>query len=476
VRFVVPILLLIGALGAWRQAEEVDRDVALAEPVGAPQLSTPVLAGRRLPTYLARPVVDTRLIGRLRPWIEGSPEKTCLVVADGGRPIAAHLPGEALVPASAAKVLTALALLEHIEATQGFETLAMINAPIEDGVLEGDLWIVGAGDPLLATSDYIESFEGDPPRSSAEQLADSVLAAGITRIEGSVIGDESRFDSERYVESWPDRYVEQNQSGPLSALTMDDGFGEYPEVAGAERAVPTEEPAVLAAQVVADLLVERGVEVDRAARSGTRPDAAQTIGSVPSLPVEGLVEEMLTASDNMAAELLLKQIGVLSGGEGSTEAGAEEVEQVVADLGLPAAGLEVVDGSGLDQGNRASCQLLVAALDHGRSDGPIGQGLAVAGQTGTMGDRFLDSPALGLVRAKTGSLNSVTALAGFVDTEVGGPLTFATIVNIGEDELAEDEPPSVEQERLRQEELTEILLTYPELPEPELIGPLPPAP
>ena len=92
-------------------------------------------------------------------------------------------------------------------------------------MITGDVWLVGGGDPLLATQDYVHTFRRPPePVTSLEALADGVVAAGVTQITGRVVGDESRYDTQRYVASWPARYIRAPEIGPMSALSVNDGF------------------------------------------------------------------------------------------------------------------------------------------------------------------------------------------------------------------------------------------------------------
>src|SRR5690606_25388931 len=140
-------------------------------------------------------------------------------------------------------------------------------------------------------------------------------------------------------------------------------------------------------------------------------------------------------SDNGTAELLLKELGFAAGAGGSTAAGIAALESGAADLGLPMEGTVVADGSGLDDTNRATCDELVAVLDaSGGPDGPVGSALPVAGASGTRRDRFEGSAAEGRLRAKTGTLNTVTSLAGYVDLPSGDTAAFAYVANGTKDE------------------------------------------
>jgi D-alanyl-D-alanine carboxypeptidase/D-alanyl-D-alanine-endopeptidase (penicillin-binding protein 4) len=131
---------------------------------------------------------------------------------------------------------------------------------------------------------------------------------------------------------------------------------------------------------------------------------------------------MLTVSDNTAAELFTKELGYQATGSGTTAAGAATIRADMAHDGLPASGLVVDDGSGLDRGDRVTCSLLLADLERAGPAGVVAQGLPVAGRTGTLQMRMVGTPAAGRLRAKTGTLDDVIALSGFVLPKPGGPV------------------------------------------------------
>jgi D-alanyl-D-alanine carboxypeptidase/D-alanyl-D-alanine-endopeptidase (penicillin-binding protein 4) len=131
-------------------------------------------------------------------------------------------------------------------------------------------------------------------------------------------------------------------------------------------------------------------------------------------------------------------------------------------LGFAQPGTRAADGSGLDEANKASCRLLMNILDQGGPEGFISESLAIAGKTGTLAGRFLESPARERLRAKTGTLNTVTALTGFVEATQGPVLTFAYIANgeyVNEDLLS------------LQEDLGADLVAYPQGPPLATVGP-----
>ena len=103
--------------------------------------------------------------------------------------------------------------------------------------------------------------------------------------------------------------------------------------------------------------------------------------------------------------------------------------EILAEAGFPTPDLPPRDGSGLDEGNTVTCDFVVDLLDAFGADSELASGLAVAGETGTLRDRFTDTGLEGRLIAKTGSINGVATLAGFVETDAGGSVTFAFLVN-----------------------------------------------
>ena len=453
-------LLLVAAVACVVAAVQADaKEQVASEPVSGPV--TPVLSPRRVPTLLAAPVADRRLQAALTDLVARTPGTSCLTVAASGRSVFSHNPDQALVPASLEKLLTATAALEALGPATTLPTVVAAAAPPTDGVVDGDLYLVGGGDPLLMTDDYERHFRNQPQiASDLEALADAVVAAGVREVRGGIVGDESRYDRTRYVATWPARFIEQDQTGPLSALTVNDGFVAFPP--HPDTTTPDEEPApdpaVHAAETLRALLTARGVTVAEPARSGTAPGQVIEVVGFESPPVQELTTEMLRESDNMTAELLVKELGYRAGGSGSTSAGVAAVTSEIAELGLPTGGSVVADGSGLAEGNRQTCGLLQGLLDRSGPESPLAGGLAVAGQTGTLSMRYVGTAVAGRMRAKTGTLNQVASLAGYVDTVPGAEVSFTFVVNLAP-------PDRVDQPDFDlQDELAEILIRYPEGP------------
>jgi D-alanyl-D-alanine carboxypeptidase/D-alanyl-D-alanine-endopeptidase (penicillin-binding protein 4) len=425
-RLLVPSVLLAAlvsgaALAAWPPSAE-----AGAPGTAGSSPSTPVLSPRRVPALLARTVGAARLEADLAAVAAGVPD-ACLVVAPavrGAAPLFAWEPGASLVPASNLKLLTALAALDVLGPTHRFttEVRARVGA---GGRVDGDLWLVGGGDPLLATADYVATLERQPqPFTDLAELARRVRAAGVTEVRGRVVGDESRYDTERYVPTWKPSYRTRNEIGPMSALTVNDNFTAWRPVR-----IAAERPATAAAAVFSGLLRATGVAVGGEPGEGTAPPDAPVVAAVASPTVAEVVGQMLRESDNLTAELLVKEMGRERAGTGTTVAGARVVTESLAARGIPTAGVVVRDGSGLDRGDRATCEALIGVLTAAGPASPVAAGLAVANRTGTLAKRFGGNPAAGRLRAKTGTLDGVAALSGFVDAADGTTLAFAFVAN-----------------------------------------------
>ena len=457
-RLLLPALLVAVAVSAATLGlQAVPPASGSQQAPGGPPVAAPVLSARRVPVLLAQPVGERRIRDGIAAVAGGLPEPSCLQVSEGDRTLFELGADVPVIPASTLKLVTAATALTHLEPSETLRTTVRTEVPVSDGVLAGDLWLVGGGDPVLGTEAWGASFDRQPAlRTSIEALADRIVATGLRSVQGRVIGDDSRYDATRYVPSWPDRY--RQQIGPLSALTVNDGFVRF--LGGSP---PFPDPPAGAAGVLTELLRARGVEVVGEPGSGVAPPQVELeLADIESPPILELVGQMLRESDNGTAELLLKEVGHRVAGEGSTAAGAAAAEAVLADLGLDLDAVDVVDGSGLDRGNQLTCRLLHGLLREVDAGGEVEGGLAVAGVTGTLAQRFLDTPVSGNLRAKTGSLNNVAALAGYADTRHEGELTFAFVLN----GLALRADPTP-----LQSALAELLVAYPDVPDLAELGP-----
>jgi D-alanyl-D-alanine carboxypeptidase/D-alanyl-D-alanine-endopeptidase (penicillin-binding protein 4) len=300
-----------------------------------------------------------------------------------------------LAPASNEKLAVTYAALVGLGPEFRFETDVVGRGQLDGTVWRGSLLLVGHGDPTLSDS-------------GLAALAQQVRAAGIRSVTGAVLGDESYFDARRTAPGWKSWFY-INESPPLSALTVNRSY-----YAGRI----WRNPALGAALSFREALRRAGVRVAGAAGTGVAPDDGVPLASSESQPLAGILRWMDRASDNFTAELVLKQLGTLVAGRGTTAGGAAYVTQTLAGAGVPLSGVRIVDGSGLSLLDRVTARELASILEAAWADPDVGPvffaSLAVAGVNGTLSDRMRRPPARGNVVAKTGTTWNASALSGYV--------------------------------------------------------------
>ncbi len=423
----VALVLVMVALTAPGVAGAASGDEAAATPTP----STPILSARRFPGALQSASADGELVTALDQYLNKVVGTSCALVEQDGRVIYAHNPDDAFAPASTLKLATALAALDILGRDRTFSTRFVADKAPKNGVIDGDLYVIGGGDPLLATAGYKTVFD-DPDQFYEDLfgLATTLSDAGIKEITGGLVGDETRYDSVRWVPSWPTRYQIGGTVAPLSALVVNDGSTGYVDTPND----PTTnrkagEPALLFAQTLRTVLTSRGIKVGGGASTGRAPTDGREVATFESVPMIEVLSEMLTNSDNTTAELVTKEIGLEAKGQGTTAAGVEAIKESLQSQGFDLTDLVMLDGSGLDTGDRLSCSLAIDLLSAAATDPDIAASLPVGGRSGTLRKRMLATASTARVRAKTGTLNSVNALTGFADTPAGTTLTFAFIHN-----------------------------------------------
>ena len=420
---VAAVVVFVPLYSAWQVAStaaNVATPRSTTLPIGTAPVE-PVFSVRRIAQTVAIDARVAKVRARLTSVSANMPEASCLLVRADTRLVADVRSSAPVVPASNMKLLVAAAALDVLGADFRYETQAL--GVREGNTVVGNLWLVGGGDPLLSTRGYpaTQQYPTISP-TFLDSLADEIAASGITTVAGSVVGDESRYDDERYVPTWGDG-IRAIEAGPLGALLVNDGIilGEPLKPAN---------PAVGAATVFTRLLQERGITVLGAARAGTAPTGTAVLAKLASAPLAQVVVDLLTNSDNNAAELLLKEIGLARRQTPTRTSGLQVMAEALENRGIATAGLSFADGSGLDGGNTVTCSVLVALLDSFGVESVIGQGLALAGTTGTLRDVLKSGPAAGRVRAKTGTLRNVKSLSGFYPVQ-DGAITFAFVLNGG---------------------------------------------
>lgn len=428
------LVLLAGAAAAWRW-DLADRWLGADEPDPGGE---PATAARQLGLVLPEPVSPAPVAGAgdtgdararavrraLAPYLGDEDLGTRVRIAvgdlDGTGTVFADGPAGTAIPASTTKLLTAAAALEVLGPDHVFTTTV---------VREGRrVVLVGGGDPVLARRPDPSAY---PPGATlvdlARQAARTLVADGVRRVRLGY--DDTLFTGPADNPAWPRDYVRGGVVAPISALWVDqgrepDGVGYVPD------------PAGTAATELGRLLGRFGVAVAGPVARMTVPETFDPVASVDSPPLEQVVERVLARSDNEAAEVLGRHVGLATGGAGSFKSGARAVLETLDRLGVRTTGAVLRDGSGLSRENRLSTRTLLDVLRLAASgDQPdlraVLTGLPVAGFSGSLAYRPGDVPPAdrGRVRAKTGTLMRVNALAGTVSTRDGAELAFVVLAD-----------------------------------------------
>ena len=430
---------------------------------------------------------------------------------DSGETLYDHHGEKLFVPASNAKLFSTALGLARLGVNYQFTTSVVSKGvPTQDGIVTGDLVLVGGGDPNLSSRvipyNPRKAFEKDPMVPLAE-LARQIIEAGIRRVEGNLVGDDSRYVRQNYGDGWSWGDTNWGYGAPVGALCFNDNQFEIlvqpgaaagrparltlrPDIAyyrlenhtrtaatrtvaqgleldrdpgtrsvrlwgeiairspGRTFSVAVDDPALFAVFALRGELEKRGVTVTgevlsrhawpwehnslKRASFPRKPPEGQQVASIQSARlVEGL-RVINKDSQNLHAEMLLREVGFVMRNVGSSEAGLEELEDFLEEAGLNRQEFEFADASGLSRKDLVSpsgtVQLLTHMWNSAQRDDYL-ETLPVAGEDGTLDWRFSRTTARGRIRAKTGTLGHVTALSGYATTEDGRNLAFSIYVN-----------------------------------------------
>ncbi|MFA5891526.1 MAG: D-alanyl-D-alanine carboxypeptidase/D-alanyl-D-alanine-endopeptidase [Actinomycetota bacterium] len=363
-----------------------------------------------------------------------------IVIARGGVTLLSLNATRAMTPASLMKLATTTAAMLRFGPTHRFQTrVTAIRTGRASAV--SDLYLVGGGDPTLATEAYRRArflpkptdtikrpaFASGSP--TIEQLAARVAASGIRAVRGDLVADDTLFDAVRTQQGWLPSYLgPEPDTGLLSALTVNEGRGDL------RGKTIVDSPTTAAAQALRTALGARGVTVAGKVRAGRAPRAAVTVGRVTSPPLAQMVDFINRYSVNYHAELLLKSLGASFGGAGTTAAGARIVREALTAEKIPLDGFRMLDGSGLSLLDRATPRTIAALLNRiltgkGAAWAALRASIPAAGEPGTLLRRMTAAPTGGNLRGKTGQVKGVRAMAGWVTASDGIPIVYVAVFN-----------------------------------------------
>lgn len=415
------------------------------------------------------------------------------VSLDRGDTLFARTPAQALAPASNIKLFTSAAALEYLGAEHRFRTYVLADGPIREGVLDGNLYLYGTGDPTLGTR------FAEEPAPALVALADTLEALGIREIRGDIVGDGSHFSGPGSGDGWQEDYINAWYAASAGALSVHENLvrldirpgaaGEPPDVsfvpggagiavrneavtAGGRAsvvrssydgpilitgrvgapftaAVPVGDPAMYATALFRDVVLERGIILHGVARVVEAVEESPVTGRsafAPALepgggvwvlaehaspPLVEILEAVNKQSHNFYSEQVLRAVGRAATGAGSARAGAHAVRVLLARAGADTTRIRVVDGSGLSPLNDASAEDFIALLAY-MADSPQGAAFMETLPVAAEAPRFRrmgGTPAQGNLRAKTGTIQHVSALSGYVTTANGERVAFSIIGN-----------------------------------------------
>ncbi len=376
-----------------------------------------------LVTSAAQAATRAQLCANLRGrLVHGGGGASGLFVVNGqtGAPVCARAAKRQRPLASNMKLFTTATALSRLGPQSRIATLIRTDGAIDrNGVLRGNLYLVGGGDPALGTPPFYGRFHGGLG-TNLFLLKRQVREAGIRSVTGRLYADDSVFDRLRGVAD--SGYATSSYIGPLSGLALNSGYS------SASASGFATDPAETAAETLAKSLRGAGVRVSTDVGLATAPPFSTELARVESPPLTEIVNTTDVYSDNFFAEMLIKLLGARFGGAGTTAAGAGVVEQFARGHG---SSVHAVDGSGLTRSNRASPAQVVGLLRSMRADAAgeeFIQDLALTGHEGTVADRMHGTAAYGRCRTKTGTISGVSNLSGYCFNRNGKLMIFSILM------------------------------------------------
>jgi len=407
---------------------------------------------------------------------------------DRSENIYARNPSLLFIPASNNKIITAAVALLRLGPDYRFPTLLQTDGTIVDGTLKGNLIVTGCGDPSIT----VEKPDEDPFQVFRD-WASILKENGIRKITGDLIGDGSAFEKTMFGQGWAWDDLTEGYAAPVSALQFNGNrlwieiksgrkHGSHPDIEikplpdywivenrlAANTQNETERISIERGPDDESIVLEGGIPVHRTSITwavavrdpvryylsalkhvlgkegidvlacGTReeqtenPRSLTTIWAHNSHPLSEIIKPLLKDSLNLHAETLTRIFGIEHNGKGSFESGKELVEETLNRMAIDKGSYSYADGSGLSRRNLSSAEILVRILrSMYRSPHFLHfyDALAIAGTDGTLENRLKGRATENNVRAKTGSMASVSAISGYLKTADGEMLAFSILAN-----------------------------------------------
>lgn len=372
-----------------------------------------IFATRQVETQL--PAVSAAPLKKLQADIDEVLQDALFTAASIGIKVVAVETGEVIYrknihklhhPASTMKLITAATALAKLGADYRFKTTLSVDAVVDAQVV-GNLYLKGRADPVLQSRDVVK-------------LGNALLQTGVKSIQGDIVVDETYLDTVREGPGW----MWDDKPLRLSALSIRE----------IEPQAITENRALACGHLLKTTLLQKGINVAGAVVSGTVPSAARSIAKHLSPPLADILKLMNKLSDNWIAELIFKTVGAEVIGEpGTWKKGRDTVTEFLGEIMDEPPAHRLVDGSGLSRYNLLNAQLLTDLLVYIYGNFELMpeflSSLPIAGVDGTLENRMQGMYAEKVLRAKTGTLSGVSALAGYTITADGEVFAFGILIS-----------------------------------------------
>ncbi|WP_419919427.1 D-alanyl-D-alanine carboxypeptidase [Candidatus Poriferisocius sp.] len=440
-RIPMPLLLLAVALGALIGSNTLsnrlhqDLGEVATDSSALPGVGTPLISTLRLRDILTPSLTEPDFSTTLDDLMATAPAAACLTVTGDNRVTPIYESGTNIqVAPSEALILTTLATAHKVLGPDHtFTTSVKSTVPMERGVVNGDIYLVGGGDPLLLTEAFRATLteEQNPLHTPIENLAQLLVDNGLTLVTGAVVGDTSRYDDLRYVPTWPQPLIESKKIGTLLALQFSDGWLQEQVTEGVYLAA--EDPPFYAAALFDDMLEDRQVVIRVSPRSEAIPEDGESyeLASIKSEPLSDLYQQILTNRDIETIELLLKEIGLAVSETGSTSAGLQAVMDTLDNAGVDADRSQLVqfDGSGIDPANMATCPAFASLLQNQEFSPLFHELLPTGADDGPLRERLAGTREPGRITALAGGTSGTAVIMGYIDIGLDQEVTFVFMAN-----------------------------------------------
>lgn len=329
------------------------------------------------------------------PGLNGSKSAFLVLDLKNGQILASHNEKEALIPASIMKCVTTATLLSKLDEDYSYETEVYTVGPVNQGVLEGNLLVVGSGDPSL-NSKYVDSNT-----DICIEIAEALRTAGISKIGGKIVTDEDIWSGPAIPPSWMAADLPHSYGTGSHGLNFEDN-------ASGSRSV--QNPAAVFAARLRSVLSRYGITVEN---ESVQQGESNLLLTHKSVPLDEIMRSCMMRSDNQYAEGLLRTYGVSVGGKGNTSQSAQHEMDYWRKQKAPMAGVNIIDGSGLSRQNRVTANFMAHVLTARSSNPHYASFFPLAGQEGTLKNFLTDTPLEGYIAMKTGSMKGIQCYAGY---------------------------------------------------------------